>query len=163
MYSGIIYISDIFCWRLISNGSVIFQQTIALSQKELLQHNPLTDCQPCTFRLEYCRIWCIVHIVTRLPVAALRFIKTGRDIIHVFRDFAYFECVDKMAMGTSALWYGFHCHQHCWARASYQVREITGWASVGNARSVFPATDFKGDRKLAIPTCIMCRDVCRDH
>ena len=39
----------------------------------------------------------------------------------------------------------------------------------GNARNVFPAADFKGNRLLAIPTCITacmshtCHDACRDR
>ena len=39
----------------------------------------------------------------------------------------------------------------------------------GNAGNGFPATDFKGNRYLAIPTCITpcalrtCRDACRDR
>ena len=34
--------------------------------------------------------------------------------------------------------------------ASYQMRKIAGCACAGNASNVFPATDFKGNRKLAI-------------
>ena len=51
--------------------------------------------------------------------------------------------------------------------ASYQIREIAGCACARNAGNVFPATDFKGNRKLAIPACITarasrtCRDACR--
>ena len=69
------------------------------------------------------------------------------------------------------------CH-HDWHRswshaviawASYQIRKLAGCACAGNAGSVFPATDFKGNRCLAIPTCITaresrtCRDACRDR
>ena len=43
--------------------------------------------------------------------------------------------------------------------ASYQIRKIAGCACAGNAGNVFPATDFKGNRGLAIPACITaCRD-----
>ena len=41
------------------------------------------------------------------------------------------------------------------AWASYQIRKIVGCACAGNAGNVFPATDFKGNRYLAIPACIM--------
>ena len=53
--------------------------------------------------------------------------------------------------------------------ASYQIREIVGCACARNAGNVFPATDFKGNRELAIPACITarasrtCRDACRDR
>ena len=53
--------------------------------------------------------------------------------------------------------------------ASYQIRKIAGCAYAGNAGNVFPATDFKGNRQLAIPACITarewrtCRDACRDQ
>ena len=58
-------------------------------------------------------------------------------------------------------------HQWFWQWASYQIRKIVGCACTGNAGSVFPATDFKGDRQLVIPACITarasrtCRDACR--
>ena len=35
-------------------------------------------------------------------------------------------------------------------RASYQIYKIVGCACAGNAWNVFPATDFKGNRELAI-------------
>ena len=41
--------------------------------------------------------------------------------------------------------------------ASYQIRKIAGCACVGNAGNIFPATDFKGNRWLAIPACITAR------
>ena len=53
--------------------------------------------------------------------------------------------------------------------ASCLIREIAGCACAGNAWNVFPATDFKGNRSLAIPVCIAtrasrtCRDSCRDR
>ena len=59
--------------------------------------------------------------------------------------------------------------QHTSAWASYQIRNIAGCACAGNAGNVFPATDFKGNRELALPACITarasrtCRDACRDH
>ena len=52
---------------------------------------------------------------------------------------------------------------------SYQLRKIAGCASAENAGNVFPATDFKGNRQLAIPVCLTvrawrtCRDACRDR
>ena len=52
---------------------------------------------------------------------------------------------------------------------SYQIHEIAGCACAENAGNVFPATDFKGNRWLAIPTCITarasrtCRDACQDR
>ena len=54
------------------------------------------------------------------------------------------------------------------SRVSYQIVKIAGCACAGNARNVFPATDFKGNRQLAIPVCITarasrtCLDACRD-
>ena len=53
--------------------------------------------------------------------------------------------------------------------ASCQIHKSASCACAGNAGNVFPATDFKGNRKLAIPTCITarasrtCRDACRDR
>ena len=53
--------------------------------------------------------------------------------------------------------------------ASYQIRTIVGCARAGNAGNVFPATDFRGNRQLAIPACITarasrtCRDACWDR
>ena len=53
--------------------------------------------------------------------------------------------------------------------ASYQIRKIAGCACAENAGNVFPATDIKGNRQLAIPACITtrasrtCRDARRDR
>ena len=47
--------------------------------------------------------------------------------------------------------------------ASHQMRKIAGCACAGNARNVFPATDFKENRWLVIPACITARDVCRNR
>ena len=53
--------------------------------------------------------------------------------------------------------------------ATYQIRKIVAGACAGNARNDFTATDFKGNRELAIPACITarawytCRDACRDR
>ena len=55
------------------------------------------------------------------------------------------------------------------AWTSYQIRKIVGCACAGNAGNVFPASDFKRNCWLAIPTCITarasrtCRDACRDR
>ena len=52
--------------------------------------------------------------------------------------------------------------------ASYQIHKIEGCACAGNAGNVFPVTDFKGHRELAISGCITvrawrtCRDACQD-
>ena len=52
---------------------------------------------------------------------------------------------------------------------SLLIRKIVGCACAGNAGNVFPATDFKGKRQLAIPACITaralrtCHDACRDR
>ena len=46
-------------------------------------------------------------------------------------------------------------HRGQWT--SYQIRKIVGFACAGNARDVFPATDFKRIRLLAIPACITAR------
>ena len=50
-----------------------------------------------------------------------------------------------------------------------KIRKIAVCASAGNAGNVFPVTDFKGNRNIAITACItarasrMCRDACRDR
>ena len=41
--------------------------------------------------------------------------------------------------------------------ASYQIRKIAGSTCAGNAGNVFPTTDFKGNRGLAIRACITAR------
>ena len=52
---------------------------------------------------------------------------------------------------------------------SYQIRKIAGCACAGNAGNVFPTTDFKGNRQLAIPAytkahaALTCRDTCWDR
>ena len=51
---------------------------------------------------------------------------------------------------------------HCWCLtpwASYQIPEIGDCACAGNAGNVFPATDFKWNRFLAIAACITARAV----
>ena len=47
--------------------------------------------------------------------------------------------------------------QYIWQWASNQIRKIGGWACTGNAGNVLPATDFTGNRKLAISECITAR------
>ena len=53
--------------------------------------------------------------------------------------------------------------------ASYQILKTVGCACAGNAGSVFPATDFKGNCQIATPACITartsrtCRDACRER
>ena len=47
--------------------------------------------------------------------------------------------------------------------ASYQIRKMAGCACAGNAWNVFPATNFKGKRKLAIPACITARRASRTY
>ena len=53
--------------------------------------------------------------------------------------------------------------------ASCKIRKMAGCACAGNAGNVFPATDFKGNRLLAIPACIRarasrtCHDACRNR
>ena len=52
---------------------------------------------------------------------------------------------------------------------SCQICTLAGCACAGNAGNVFPATNFKGNRQLAIPACITarasrtCRHACRDR
>ena len=41
--------------------------------------------------------------------------------------------------------------------ASYQIYKIACCACARNAGNIFPTTDFKGNRKLAIPACITAR------
>ena len=51
--------------------------------------------------------------------------------------------------------------------ASCQIRKIAVFSCAGNAWNLFPATDFNGNRQLAIMACITarasrtCRDACR--
>ena len=45
----------------------------------------------------------------------------------------------------------------CIEWASYQIRKIAVCACAGNAGNVFPTTNFKGNRWLAIPACITAR------
>ena len=58
---------------------------------------------------------------------------------------------------------------YCTICVSYQIHKIAGWACAGNAGNVFPATDYRGNRWLTIPTCITarasrtCLDACRDR
>ena len=53
--------------------------------------------------------------------------------------------------------------------AFYQIRKIVGYACTEITGNLFPATDFKGNRLLAIPACITARasrtgrDACRDR
>ena len=44
--------------------------------------------------------------------------------------------------------------------ASCQIRKITGYSYAGNARNIFPDTDFNWNHWLAIRACNMC--TCRD-
>ena len=67
----------------------------------------------------------------------------------------------------SCFFWSIHPYSSSWA--SCQIRNIVGCACAGDAGNVFPATDFKGNRLLAIPACITarawrtCRDACRDR
>ena len=80
-------------------------------------------------------------------------------------QFDWFECrwflflkVQFRRMSSSKL--------HKWA--SCQIRNFAGCACAAYIGSVFPATDFKGNLKLATPTCTTarasrtCRDACWD-
>ena len=78
------------------------------------------------------------------------------------------HCLPDSDLSTSSWWHRLGGDQlRTWA--SYQIRKIAGCACVGNAGSVLPATNFKGNRYLAIPACIIarasstCRDACRDR
>ena len=70
-----------------------------------------------------------------------------------------------------ALFTYFSCLQviYCARWAFYQICKIAGCACAGNAGSVFPSTDFKGNRWSPIPVCITtrasrtCYDACRDR
>ena len=72
----------------------------------------------------------------------------------------------RFALFCVLLWFGTG---RLFPWASYQIRKIAGCTCAGNAGNVFPATDFKGNRSLAIPACITarasrtCRDDCRDR
>ena len=48
-------------------------------------------------------------------------------------------------------------HMYVSPWASFQIRKIAGCACTGNAGNVFPTTDFKRNRHLAIPACITAR------
>ena len=52
---------------------------------------------------------------------------------------------------------GIYHLSRTWPWTSYQIRKIAGCACTGNSGNVFPATDFKGNRLLAIPACITAR------
>ena len=58
---------------------------------------------------------------------------------------------------------------HIFEWASCLIGKIADCACAGNAGNVFSATDFRGNRELAIPACIMARatrtyrNACLDH
>ena len=81
------------------------------------------------------------------------------EALYVFSK-SYFNALKLV---SDAYW----CITLSWA--SYQIRKIVGCACAGNAGNVFPATNFKWNRYLAIPACITarasrtCRDACWDR
>ena len=85
---------------------------------------------------------------------------TDRDLDHQKHSFfsRWFSC---------SLFTLYVCMPRC--GGAYQIRKIVGCACTGNAGNVFTATDFKGNRWLAIPACITarasrtCPDACRDR
>ena len=73
------------------------------------------------------------------------------------------SCYSNLDTSVKIQW---RMSQTTWA--SYQIRKIVDCACAGNAGNIFPSTDFKWNRQLAIPACITarawrtCRDACRD-
>ena len=61
-------------------------------------------------------------------------------------------------IANNDLWTTEDGHQfRYFPRASCQIRKFAGCAYAGNAGNVFPATDFNGNRQLAILACITAR------
>ena len=58
---------------------------------------------------------------------------------------------------TQLLTHWCYCSRPLSHWASYQIRKSAGCACTGNAGSVFPVTNFKGNRDLAIPACFTAR------
>ena len=60
-------------------------------------------------------------------------------------------------------------HEYALYQIIIDLCKIAGCACAGYARNIFPTTDFKGNRQIAIPACITahvwrtCRDACRDR
>ena len=93
------------------------------------------------------------------------FILTGRTHrIYLEIPFIYLE----MTTFSSRIWTGRRLHifnsypedslKSCRpVGLFYQIRKIGGYACAGNTGTVFPTTDSKGNRELAIPTCTTAR------
>ena len=72
------------------------------------------------------------------------------------RELPRWESHNMSPIATSIVWKRLR-----WA--SNHISKNAGCACAGNAGNFFPATDFKGNRGLAIPACITARDACRDR
>ena len=88
-------------------------------------------------------------------------------IFIIWLQYALRRGLQKVSIFLSDCNYSSIARARWWT--SYQLRKIVECACAGNAGNVFPATDFKGNRFLAIPACITarasrtCRDACRDR
>ena len=104
--------------------------------------------------------------VAAQPVRAVRV--TPDCVVNVWRN-------PEMGWRTIQIW--LRLYQHYIARCPgknhvkhwNQIREIASCACTEDDGNVLPATDFKGNRWLVIPTCIMARasrpsrGACRDR
>ena len=73
----------------------------------------------------------------------------------MFRKLCFYFFNTPMIPLNHTLQYPDYYNISAWA--SYQIRKFATCACARNARNVFPATDIKGNRLLAIPTCITVR------
>ena len=78
-------------------------------------------------------------------------------VLHYIEVVMLFACWTSHCLSGFATWQNspspnYFIQLSLWA--SYHIRKIAGCACAGNAGNVFPATDFKWDCKLAIPTCV---------
>ena len=82
------------------------------------------------------------------------------DTFRLFAFPALWEGNSLVTGGCSTHTYTRPEVQNVFQLASYQIRKIAGCACAGNAGNVFLATNFKGNRWLAIPACITPRASC---
>ena len=112
-------------------------------------------------------------------------INVGKKNVRVSLHFTYINFVQIILHQNKSVSYEIYDHREqwsttiaCWSYNIYfwngivqwaycQIRKIAGCACAANAGNVFPATDFSGNRQLAIPACITARashhDTCVTH
>ena len=88
----------------------------------------------------------------------------------IFRKYRNLFTILDIEMGQyHNCWWQAQCSRVSSPWTSYQIRKIAGCACAGNSVNVFPAAEFKRNRWLVVPACIMaraprtCRDACRDR